>query len=525
MSSQNLHDLLYFKTNRFELYDHTTKYIATANRHEAILAPVKSGKRIMVEIASLFTKARPRNFAKCHHFYVTALQRKDTKKQIEEMESYGITPLIVSSMDKISIQVAKIKAKVSSGILCYVHIDESDYGTAKKQCLGTFYRKTEKLGELVRFRYYSATNEELIYCREFSKNFPAPRPFLPPSSYRGAEWFLDKKLVTAPEQFYDNDGLTPHGLDICKDWVRNGKKTGKIISVLRDIGGSQDRIKLKNNHAVIQELHNLGIRCKFIDKTTAYEWEDDAPDAKVGVLTLLVIDRTCSRSTEVGFHNLLYFWHDYRSETSCYNSMAQAFLRVAHYDKRGHFVKVYALPEVFELAAGRITAEQYNRQLSARTGKNNERVDSYSVVILPANKTNLNKMEKMAERTNVVSGSAHNDKHRFTRNILQNEAPAFNQAIETMNIIRLSQPNKKFSEKMNFVGTIVDDGYYPIRNFSTWQFAYDKPLRMDSRLRKQKKILMRTHPDLLNKLVYIQKNNHLGRKTRHETRSSSMYEN
>jgi len=416
----NIHtfSLVDFQNERTEVYRFVMEKLWPAIRGSkdiAVTAPVKSGKRLMVELCARLSQRSHGEEPSEYHFYITSLNRQDTKEQIEELESYGVIPLIIRRKNDVEKSVREIKLKKATGIRVVVHFDESDYGTEYKQLMAKVYAKVKLLG--VCFLYYSATNEEVLFSDQADAGEIIPFKFTPNANYRGAEWFLENDLVVEAEPFYDENGLTKQGREACEYFVG----TNKTISVLRDIGN-----ELENNEEVKDQLFNeFGIKCKFIDGKRPFNWKSEHKDyirdeyVKINgnfqkIRYLLVICLTCSRSTEVGFHEHIAFWHDFRGDTATYATMAQAFLRVAHYHPAGHKIRVYAGKEEFELAADRIDYNQYQGKLAERVRSVQPKiVNRYRVQIIDADKLKEVSAKEAKARLEV--------KHRIVANVKKNK--------------------------------------------------------------------------------------------------------
>jgi len=153
-------------------------------------------------------------------------------------------------------------------------------------------------------------------------------------------------------------------------------KPDKPIAILRLTGGDKDKglYNAFRQSSAPFFLTNNKICCVYIDSSNKFDWMDQYKTLLAyykthEVRTLLVINQTCTRSTELGFHKYLAFLHDHRPNESNYSTLAQAYLRVAHYHPEGHQIYVYAQKEIFELAAGLITKEEFSGKLSSRMNK------------------------------------------------------------------------------------------------------------------------------------------------------------
>jgi hypothetical protein len=218
---------------------------------------------------------------------------------------------------------------------------------------------------------YSATNEEAE--NSGFADVAKVIEMTPNALYKGAKWFLDNDLVKDPEAFYDGENITQHGKEIIGWWLA---QTDKPIAILRLTGGEKDKGLYNSFRRSSKKslLTKNNIECVFVDGFNEFDWMDEYKNLlesfeENGTKTLLVINQTCTRSTELGFHKHLAFLHDYRPNESNYSTLAQAYLRVAHYHPQGHKIVVYGEKEVFQLAAGLTTKEEFGGKLSSRMNK------------------------------------------------------------------------------------------------------------------------------------------------------------
>lgn len=353
-----------------ELTDFVNKKIIHNNNDSIIAeAPVKCGKKNMVEY---YASKNISTDTEEKHIFLTVLDRKDIKIQQSELELYGIKPFVVSrntiknnclqQLDEYALKFKKIVA----------HVDESDFGTGDEQLLSQVYEKLLDVG--AKIILYSATNEEAILS-DTGINSDVVE-FVPPNNYRGASWYLDNNLVFEPKPFVSKDfEITQHGIELCENFSKSNKTFGILrVPVLEKTETEKDRKKLlekqnKQRKSFASFLNKkFGIHVRFIDKDNAFDWSKDGDHETLSGKWILVITQTCTRSTEVGFHDRIDFWHDYR-ETSSYGTLNQAYLRVAHYvlnPKSGLGypegsvnIKCFMDKNVFLLAAKRITKEKF----------------------------------------------------------------------------------------------------------------------------------------------------------------------
>ena len=184
------HTAHWFSSNRSEIVafgNDVILQIQAGKRHIAIKAPVKSGKREIVEYIS----ARSKQLGMKHSmFYITALNRKDVKSQKEELEKYTINTHCISGDIQCYDAIEAIELSDYS-ISC---IDECDYGSGKRQKMAPLFNKFIDIVPHV-FLYFSATIEETSVSAIKNRPDFHQMEFIPPPTYRGAKWFLDNGLV------------------------------------------------------------------------------------------------------------------------------------------------------------------------------------------------------------------------------------------------------------------------------------------------------------------------------------------
>jgi hypothetical protein len=345
------HTAHWFSINRSEIVafgNDVILQIQAGKRHIAIKAPVKSGKREIVEYIS----ARSKQLGmKNSMFYNTALNRKDVKSQKEELEKYKINTHCISGEKQCYDAIEAIELSDSS-ISC---IDECDYGSGKRQKMAPLFNKFIDIVPHV-FLYFSATIEETSVSAIKNRPDFHQMEFIPPPTYRGAKWFLDNGLVFPPSSFFEKDdggniSFTEHAFNVIRECVTPDRN----VCVVRVSGG----IRTSSFHpdVVKNDLQNkLNLRIPgekpweivVGDEKYIIEWENNRIAKSYTILkdnrVVIVISQTCTRGTDLKYwHAGLAFWHDSRkAEKSNANTLAQAFLRVAHYGEEGHHIRLYA---------------------------------------------------------------------------------------------------------------------------------------------------------------------------------------
>ena len=197
--------------NRPEQYEIANECVQFLNegKHISINAPEKSGKRQIMENTHLILNVnhgcgvdeRPISI------YITALNRKDTKPQHEEQETYGITSMTLNSNKSSELlgEIIKVLSEHTSKV--YIHIDECDYGSGSSQSLSQLYLSPalKDYRDRIKFITYSATPQEVIYSEKVDEPEWKFLNFIPHESFFGPEKYIDRGLVFNPDKFFDKD--------------------------------------------------------------------------------------------------------------------------------------------------------------------------------------------------------------------------------------------------------------------------------------------------------------------------------
>ena len=335
------HPLRWFEIHRQEIYNFVTvqlgELLTAGKRHVLISAPVKAGKREIVEaIACTF-------HANTSHHFVTSLNRKDVKIQKHELDRYGIRTCVVAE-DR-DAAIADIRADIAAGRKVILVIDEADYGSGSNQKLKEVHSAFLE-DPRVAYVYFSATSEETEASTLTERPDYAELVFVPPASYCGAQYFIEEDLVFEPAPFLEVDNgnvtVSRHGLDVIRDSVT----ADRHIGVVRIAGRSLPATTMMNEHVKEALQQQLGVSApngrpweiKVVTDKTPLAWEDRTTQighcADSEMNYLFFIFQTCTRGTDLkGWHHRLAFWHDVRSckENSNLNTLVQAILRPSHY--------------------------------------------------------------------------------------------------------------------------------------------------------------------------------------------------
>jgi hypothetical protein len=382
--------------------DFVKKIEQSKKKHCAIIAKVKSGKRLVKELLSL------RSSPDKTHIYLSAWNRRDEQSQLKELTNYGIMVRVIKEQGDMINVVNDVSAILKDNRSATIHFNESDFGTGSQQLISDGFNKiVDRDG--VKFIFYSATNEELLFSKKAADC--EILKFAPPSSYRGDEWFLDNNLITESTPFWDFElnAMTPQGIEACK-LLQNSEE--KLFGIVRFSKGIDH---VRNNQAFADAIQkDFNFKLIFVSQKESFDWGPHGDFTKTAhewlgnpnLKALIVICQTCSRSTEVGFHKLIAFWHDHREKSTSFNTASQAAQRVNHYFDgiSENYIRVYSSLAVWQLSAERITPEEFysrtNSNLSDRI-KTAKKRSNYVRYVFDHEPTDAEIIQK-AEETGIV---------------------------------------------------------------------------------------------------------------------------
>jgi hypothetical protein len=368
-----VHTLSWFVENRSEQYKQALEVVVYSEEHPeqkniVVQAEEKTGKREMVEIIALLTKARKKNS------YFTAFNAKSINGQIDEIESYGVNAVKCNRIEKMQEQVEEIEDD------SIVHVDELDYGSGKLQSLAPLISATN-----ITKIFYSATTHELE--NEMKGTDYKLFTFVPHENYRGSEWFLEEDLVHESRPFVcagvqdlmpSDRGFTDHADELI-NMLTEETPVGVVRLTKRGVYKSikehfvdQDGMN-EDGHYVRRD----GLQVRFVD-TDVKKPFNPAKIGDISVKTLIIVNQCWRRSTELKGHEKIRFMHDDRVIAKkgrsgvAYASLSQAVSRVKHYDSSGHKIDIYTDKDAFKISCGRVSGEGhklYNRQGLSETNK------------------------------------------------------------------------------------------------------------------------------------------------------------
>ena len=383
----------YFKQQRPELYNYVLNDVIPENKKfKLVHAPVKSGKRGMVEVHSLLDK-------ESSHIFLTALHRTADENQRKELESYGIKVFSINNTKKKNECIKYIDDKLALGKEIKPHLDELDFGCGDKQLLNCIY-SAYKNNPHVTFILYSATIE--VAKKEFLvvnniEDFHECKSFNPPPTYFGIKKFLDEKkfFQATPFVSYNCDDesikITTQGENLIKKLKENTNNTNnkRHIAVLRLAGNFKTNDKksisqfdtMKKNSEKIETQY--GIRLKFVGSNdNSVEWDNLKTwgDYNPAIPYIFVINQVAGRSTEWKCHPYVVWYHTMRTDDTPTSTIIQDQERPVYYISNytdDIDIEIYGDVPSAQYSAGIITLEQYdamsNRKINARLNTKNQK--------------------------------------------------------------------------------------------------------------------------------------------------------
>ena len=372
-----LQDMKIKRENQYDLANNCVQSLMEG-KNVSIKAEEKSGKRVIMECIHVILNINHKSsiVSLPRSVYITALNRKDTKPQFEEQESFGITSIVATKSSELLGEIVKIMNEPGDSMV-YIHLDECDYGTGNTQSLSKLYLSPELETHRTRIKFitYSATPQEVTLCEKIDEPKWSFHEFIPHESYFGAQKYLDNDLVFEPSTFYDGENFTEHGKQIIldmKEYLSVDGNKRNIIVVRETTPGMLTQIRSK-----IETLESQ-YECivKVYDQNEPFEWGNPESWSELGRIQVLnddlehlgydyipvviFISQICTRSTEICplGHRRLYAWHDARmlSDKKAFNTLSQAIGRVKHYTQSGHpenKIKLYCDIDILNYTLGK----------------------------------------------------------------------------------------------------------------------------------------------------------------------------
>jgi len=327
------------------------------------------------------------------HAFLSAWHRVADEDQRHELATQNMIVFSITTQKKVDAFKKWLTKQVQEGKSVVLHLDECDHGTGSKQMLSKVWsgvRSSERITNIL----YSATPEEVLYSGEVEdEEYQAMMEeimgegehveYTPPEGYCGPGRFLREGLVHEAIPFFDKTGdtyvLTSQGKEIVtrlrETMARTPSRNMVVLRLSYSLVGGKKK-DIKANKAIYQFLSNITVFPELSDFLVVVDKSDKmvVKNSKIsaekiqwsdpnywrrqasGIPILLVIDQTCSRSTEWACHNRIFATHDFRNVVQ-YSTISQAQERVNHYERRyGGFqpILVYGHTRTFQLSAGLI---------------------------------------------------------------------------------------------------------------------------------------------------------------------------
>lgn len=356
-----LGELIDARPNKSIVATEVCVHIKNGHKHVVVDMEVKTGKKeVKIMIAH--------QVHECDHdakvVYLTSLALKDIKCQFDDLRNEEIEPhCVTTGLEKAQdVQIAHYSKIAKQGTRIVFLVDECDYGSAKTQRLERFRKAFLDLDK-IHFIYFSATCQELDFS-QLTKSWPRVK-LKTEREYRGISWFTQQNLVKEALPFFERKNeqieLSMQGFQEMQIFLADTEPVGVIRIAAQGKNDVQyrhlnDRSGRLLNAVIKRKFPNVQpLIIEFVDQENPLQWGRDNEklmlqlDAytKSGQKVLIILNQTCTRSTEVGFHKRISFWHDYRKSPNekgnggtPKNTIIQA-RRWCHYDPQGLRIRVY----------------------------------------------------------------------------------------------------------------------------------------------------------------------------------------
>jgi hypothetical protein len=381
-------DVLKFKYPK--TFNFVKDEVLKCNKKNIIVkAPVKSGKRVMVEIGSLMTKDIYTNI------FLTSHLTRD-KSQHEELKKYGLS--IYELKTKRSVfDLEKAYKGIDRTKPIIFHIDELDYGASDKNLL---YKTVcdiikPEIEKHVKSKviYYSATpdvihEENIANGDSYLKNNSENLTFVPSDNYIGIGELLRQNRIKEAEEFIlekkDENGdfsyhLSEFGKERMKELLQGGEK---FVSILRLTGKFKESGESKfetckkyysdifkdyisnNNGGDIYMKKPIFVSSKNEDHVIKWYDKDEWIGVDPNYKKLYILNETSKRSIEFKCQPVLVWYYTYRGTKTPINTIVQDQERVVYYEDN-HWLNnctftIYGNVEVGKYSADQLSFDQLN---------------------------------------------------------------------------------------------------------------------------------------------------------------------
>jgi hypothetical protein len=367
-----------------------------------VKAPVKSGKREIVEYTSMKDSVTPQTRV---HAFISAWHRKADEEQRDELKKHNLNVFSIIN-DENAIKFKKwIVSMLSTNKKIVIHLDECDHGSGHTQKLSLIWNDI-KGNRNISIILYSATPEEILFSSEIKDEdeqsilddiilYAETTEYTPPIGYCGSRKFIEENLVFDAKPFFKimngsailSDQAKMIINDLRLSMLGERKRNIIILRLSYYVNNLEKKIENKAIYQFIDKLHYFQELSNFLiifDKDSIEErvelknrdrilidnvqwskkifWDTKTSDQPI----LVIIDQTSSRSTEWACHDRVFATHDFRKKSS-YSIICQAQERVNHYERKyGGFqrISVYGHRKSFILSASRDQKSEYENYLN-----------------------------------------------------------------------------------------------------------------------------------------------------------------
>lgn len=388
------------KSNFLKTFNFVEDEVLKCNKKNIIVkAPVKSGKRVMVEICSSMTKDIYTNI------FVTSHLNRD-KSQIEELKKYGLSVSELKSKRSI-LDLNKTYKDIDRTKPIIFHIDELDYGASEKNLL---YKTVcdiikPEIEKHVKSKvvYYSATpdvihEQNIVNGDSYLKNNSENLTYVPPDNYIGVSKLLSQNRFKESEEFIlekkDENGkfsyhLSEFGKERMKELLQGGEK---YVSILRLTGKFKESGKSKfetckkyyldifkdyifnnDNRNDIYMKPPIFVSSKIEDHVIKWHDEWIWRGSNTNCKTLYILNETSKRSIEFKCQPVLVWYYTYRGNKTPINTIVQDQERVVYFENNDWLnnctFTIYGNVEVGKYSAGLLSFDQLSirREISTCT--------------------------------------------------------------------------------------------------------------------------------------------------------------
>jgi hypothetical protein len=371
-------DIGYFKSERPDQYKYVIKeLLPCTDRIVVIHAPVKSGKRHIVEIYSSLTNGYSINM------FISTWNRKSDSEQHTRLKHEDFNMKVHTFSTKKGLDTCikdintSLKSVKNSDTKIILHIDEMDFGAGNKMLLSKVF-ETYKYNDRVRFFLYSATCEIVkSEINDYTKSYKYAE-FVPSSKYYGIKNYIVDGRFFEADDFVDfingSAVLSDHADELLNDLVEQAKDTShhRHIGVVR-LAGRVPNTKNDQVFDYFKELENYivekyHIECTFIshkDERNAKwnniaHWKNEIILGKTRYPKLYILNQMAGRSTQWKCHPFLCWYHCKRGKDTPIGTIIQDQERPVYYMNeynKNNNIKIYGNELIARYSAGLLSLQ------------------------------------------------------------------------------------------------------------------------------------------------------------------------